>query len=1162
MDEGRRKSISLDDKYDLDQSRIFTTGTQALVRLCLMQQERDRRDGFDTAGYISGYRGSPLGAVDQQFWRARDLLLKRNIRFEAGLNEDLAATAIWGAQQAEMRGEGRHDGVFGIWYGKGPGVDRSGDVFRHVNLAGTSPRGGVLVLMGDDHVAESSTTVHQSEFALMDAMMPILNPAGVQEILDYGLYGWGLSRYAGVWTGIKCVKDTIESTAIVDGAIDRVSIVAPNDMILPADGLNIRPGDDRIDQEPRLHDYKIPAALAFVRSNRLDRIIYAGGPRARLGIATTGKSYLDVLEALDALGIDEVAAADLGLRLYKIACTWPLEPDGARAFADGLETVLVVEEKRGFIEPQLKDVLYNTANAPKVYGKKDEAGAWLFPPSGALDPNQIAIAIGERLLAYADREDLAHRVAALRAAERRLAETVDVATRIPYFCPGCPHNSSTKIPEGSRAYAGIGCHYMVQWMDRATEGYTQMGGEGANWIGEAPFSTRDHVFQNLGDGTYNHSGVMAIRAAKAAGVNITYKILYNDAVAMTGGQGHDGGLTVGEIAAQVAAIGVNRLAVVSDEPDKYPASHVWPAGTTVHHRDDLIAVEKTMAATKGLSVLIYDQTCAAEKRRRRKRGTFPDPDRRVVINEEVCEGCGDCGVQSNCVAIQPVETEFGRKRQIDQSACNKDFSCVKGFCPSFVTVHGAKIRKDKGVAEGASDVFADLPDPKSPPLDRNYAILVTGIGGTGVVTIGAVLGMAAHLAGKGCGVIDMAGLAQKGGAVTSHVRLAPRPEDISAIRVPAGDADLVLGCDMVVAGSAKVLSGIDADKTIAVINTHETLPGDFARDADFSLPTKRLIKAIEDRAGAGRSHFIEAQKLATALFGDAIATNMFMLGYAFQVGAVPLPEAAIVEAIGLNGVAVEMNRAAFRWGRLAAHDRARVEDRVRPKGSDAEHRRLSTDLDEVVARRAAFLTRYQSARYAKRYRKNVQAILAAEDNVAPGSHALAEAAARGLFKLMAIKDEYEVARLFTEGGFLDDLERRFSAWDRLEFHMAPPVFARRNADTGHLVKRSYGPSMMRAMGWLSRLRRLRGTWFDPLGRTEERRMERRLLKDYEAVLDRIAEKLTAENHAAAVALADYPRIIRGYGHVKEAAVTRAEAEKAALLAAFESGAPILRDAAE
>ncbi|HMN84867.1 MAG TPA: indolepyruvate ferredoxin oxidoreductase family protein, partial [Bauldia sp.] len=712
--------VSLDDKYDLARNRILITGNQAIVRLALMQKARDRRIGKRTAGYVTGYRGSPLGGIDQQFWRARKVIEPADIVFQAGINEDIAATALWGTQQAEMRGEGRYDGVFGIWYGKGPGVDRSGDALKHANLAGTSPWGGVLALMGDDHTCESSTTAHQSEYAFVDAMIPILSPAGVQEVLDYGLFGWSLSRFAGLWVGMKCVKDTVESTATVDGSLDRVATVLPSGHRLPPGGLAIRPGDKPLAQEERLHEHKIPATLAFLRMNAPDRIVLAGGTRPRIGIVSAGKSYLDVLQALDDLGIDEAAAARFGIRLLKIACTWPLEPYGIRRFAEGLETMIVVEEKRGLIEGQIKEILYGTANAPAVVGKKDERGEWLLPSKGALDSNAIAIAIGERVLSRMPDETLARKVAALKAAEAALHNGRDVATRGFYFCPGCPYNTGTVVPEGSRAYAGIGCHYMVQRMDRQTEGYTQMGGEGANWIGEAPFSTRGHVFQNIGDGTYNHSGSLTIRAAAAAGINVTYRIYFNDAVALTGGQPVDGDLTVPKIAAGVAAEGASRIAVVAEEPERYPVGTPWPLGTTVHHRDELDAVQKELARVGGLSVLIYDQTCAAEKRRRRKRGLYPDPDVRAVINEAVCEGCGDCGVQSNCVAIVPVETELGRKRAIDNSSCNKDLSCLKGFCPSFVTLHGAKPR-----ARPVPDPRPGLPEPaRRAPLTGDFAILV------------------------------------------------------------------------------------------------------------------------------------------------------------------------------------------------------------------------------------------------------------------------------------------------------------------------------------------------------------------------------------------------------------------------------------------------------
>src|SRR5512142_3216810 len=702
------RSVSLDDKYDLAQDRVLVTGYQALIRALLMQKERDRRSGLNTAGYVTGYRGSPLGGLDYQFQRAEALCKANDILFQPAINEDLAATALWGSQQAELRGEGKFDGVFGMWYGKGPGVDRSGDVFRHANFAGSAKNGGVIALMGDDHTAESSTTAHQSEFHFVDVMMPILNPAGVQEIIDYALYGWAMSRFTGAWTALKCMHETVESTGVVDGAIDRVKIVTPGDFRMPEGGLNIRLVDTILGQEARLHDFKRDAMLAFVRANKLNKIITTGGRSPKIGVITTGKAYLDVRQAFDELGIDEIKCNDLGLRLFKIACVWPIGRQELADFAQGLDFIIVVEEKRSLIEVQVREELYGTSNQPVCIGKKDEQGNWLFPVKGALDPNDIAICVGERLLRYGTNEELAANVARLKSAQRALSETSDVAQRIPYFCSGCPHNTSTRVPEGSRAYAGIGCHYMAQWMERKTLGYTQMGGEGANWIGEAPFSNRDHVFQNIGDGTYNHSGYLAIRAAIASGVTMTYKILYNDAVAMTGGQANDGGLTVPQIARQVAAEGAKRVVVVTDEPDKYPSATRWPDGLTVHHRDDLDAVQKELAQVPGCTVLIYDQTCAAEKRRRRKRGQFPDPNRRVIINELVCEGCGDCGVQSNCVSVQPLETEFGRKRTIDQSSCNKDFSCVNGFCPSFVTVEGGSLRKPRKAE--ASD-FPALPDP-------------------------------------------------------------------------------------------------------------------------------------------------------------------------------------------------------------------------------------------------------------------------------------------------------------------------------------------------------------------------------------------------------------------------------------------------------------------
>src|SRR3954469_3298181 len=986
------RDVSLDDKYDLSKERVFITGTQAIIRMLLMQRERDRRAGLNTAGFVSGYRGSPIGGLDQNLWKAKKWLEKENIVFQPGLNEELAATALWGAQQAELRGDGKYDGVFGVWYGKGPGVDRTGDVFRHANMAGSSKYGGVLALMGDDHTAESSTVAHQSEFAFVDVMTPILNPAGVQELMDYGLYGFALSRFCGTWAAMKCVKDNIESTASADGRVDRVKIIVPDerDFRMPPGGLNIRVGDGILEQEARLQDFKRDAMLAFLRANNLNHVVLSGGRNPKIGVITVGKSYLDVRQALDELGLDEVKANDMGLRLYKVACPWPLSQAELVDFARGLDLIIVVEEKRSLIEVQVREELYGTANQPVCIGKKDESGNWLFPVKGALDLNEIAIAIGDRLLRYHNDEDLRGRVRRLKEAQAVLAATNDIAVRTPHFCSGCPHNTSTKVPEGMRAYAGIGCHFMASWMDRNTDGFTQMGGEGANWIGESNFSKRKHVFQNLGDGTYNHSGSLALRWAVHSKTTMTYKILFNDAVAMTGGQKHEGGLTVDMIARQVRAEGVDRIALVTDEPHKYPKSIRWPSGMTIHHRDHLETVQRELAAIPGVTALIYDQTCASEKRRRRKRGEYPDPDKRVIINELVCEACGDCSVQSNCVAVQPVETEFGRKRQIDQSNCNKDFSCVNGFCPSFVTVHGAKPKKaepQRVSTEGMS--FAALPEPALPAIEQTFNIVVTGVGGTGVVTIGAILGMAAHLEGKGCGMIDMAGLAQKGGAVYSHVRLANRQDDIHAIRVTAGAAHLILGCDLVVTGTKKVLASVKPGETAIVANTAEIMPGDFTRNADFSLPAERIKRAIVAAAGREGVSFVDATAIATAVLRNAIAANMFTLGYAWQSGHVPLTREAIRRAIEINGEGVAMNLDAFECGRPAAAEPERVAALATQAKESTDSRHLSQTLDEIIERRTTFLADYQDAAYADRYRAWVERVRAAEAKAVPGSTALA-----------------------------------------------------------------------------------------------------------------------------------------------------------------------------
>ena len=1149
------KAVTLDDKYTLTKGRIFITGTQALVRLPMTQQQRDHHTGHNTAGYISGYRGSPLGTFDDQISKAKKHLDAHNVVFVPGINEDLAATAVWGSQQAEIGGEGKYDGVFAMWYGKGPGVDRTGDAFRHGNLAGTSKLGGVLVLMGDDHTCESSTTCHQSEFAMVDVMIPVLSPAGVQEILDYGVLGWAMSRFSGCWVGIKCVKDTVEATASIDVDIDRVKISLPEGVDLPPDGVNIRQPDTPHAQEARLHRYKLGAVTAFARSNRIDRIII-DGPQAKLGIVSHGKSYLDVLQALDELNLSEQAASELGLRLYKVGMPWPLEPQGAVEFAEGLDKILVIEEKRSLIEFQLKEQLYGRAHAPTIVGKRDENGQTLLQSEMALDSNQVAIAIGERLLAIADNPALRQRLEEIRA-YRAPKGVIDILSRSFYFCSGCPHSSSTVVPEGSKAYAGIGCSWMAQVMDRSTTGYTQMGAEGMSWVGEAPFSRRKHMFQNIGDGTYFHSGLLAIRAAVAAKTNITYKILFNDAVAMTGGQRHDGNLDVPTIAHQIRAEGVKRIVVVTDEPNKYPAGTNWPAGVTVHHRDMINEVQRELREIEGTTALIYDQTCAAEKRRRRKRGAFPDPAKRILINDLVCEGCGDCGVKSNCVSVQPLETEFGRKRVIDQSSCNKDYSCVKGFCPSFVTVLGGKLRKPERVTDAT--VFTVLPEPVLPSIDRKvYSIMVTGMGGTGVVTIGAILGMAAHLEGRGCGLLDMAGLAQKGGSVWSHLRFGPSPESIKTIRIAAGGADLVLGCDMIVAGNSKTLAATRRGSTRMLVNTQEMMPGDFTRNADMQYPSGGLRCNVTDAVGEDCAEFVDAGRIATALMGDSIAANMFMLGFAYQRGLIPISAESINAAIALNGASQQMNKDAFLWGRRTAVDPKAVERLLASKSASMSAGISPApvkSLKDTIDMRVKFLTDYQDDAYAQRYLALVNRVRAVEQHAFPGRKSLTDAAAKYYFKLLAIKDEYEVARLHVQSGFLQSVSQQFEGDYKLVFNLAPPMFSKRDLATGEPRKSEFGAWIIPVFRVLAKLRFVRGTAFDVFGYNEERRIERSLITRYEENINKALAALEvtkdSSHHDAAVALACLPEQIRGYGHVRSKSIEPIQKRESELLAALQ-----------
>jgi indolepyruvate ferredoxin oxidoreductase len=1156
--------VSLDDKYTATSGKIFLSGIQALVRLPLMQKKRDEAAGLNTAGFISGYRGSPLGGLDKTLWKTQRHLDANHIQFVPGVNEDLAATAVWGSQQVDLIGPTNYDGVFAMWYGKGPGVDRCGDVFKHMNHAGTAKHGGVLLVAGDDHGAYSSTLPHQSDHIFSACMIPVLYPCNVQEYLDLGVHGWAMSRFSGCAVAFKALADTVESSSSVDADPFRVQVKLPHDFHMPEGGLNARLsnvplGRQARNQEALMQDYKIYAALAYARENRLNHTTI-DNPDAKLGIIASGKSYLDVLEALEELGIDEDMAAKVGLRLFKVSMPWPLEPDSVREFAQGLDEILVVEEKRQFVEYQLKEQLYNWRDdvRPRVVGKFDDKGEWvaprgewLLPPKADFSVSQVARVIASRIRRYVDDPHVCDQIKArlvfLDAKDAVLQKAISTPFRPAFYCSGCPHNTSTRVPEGSFALAGIGCHVMATSiypeMNKLT---THMGGEGAPWIGQAAFSKVPHVFQNLGDGTYFHSGYLAIRAAVAARVNITYKILYNDAVAMTGGQPVDGIVSVPMIAQQMAAEGVKRIALVTEDLGRYTDRSNLPAFVTLHDRKEMDAVQRELRDIPGCTVLIYDQTCAAEKRRRRKKNAFPDPDKRMVINEAVCEGCGDCGIQSNCVSILPKETEFGRKRTIDQSSCNKDYSCVKGFCPSFVTVEGGTLKKPKADKTHTEDWDA-LPQPVIPPCERPYNILINGIGGTGVITVGALMGMAAHLEGKGASVLDMTGMSQKNGSVTSHVKIVQSPAHLRAQRIATGEADLVLGCDMLTTGAADAVSKMRPGRTLAVVNLHEQPPGTFAQDADWEYPAADVRALIEESVGGpGAADFVDATKLATGLMGDSIAANLFMLGYAWQRGRIPLTEAALLRAIEMNGVAVDWNKKSFLWGRRAAVDVQRVARIATP--AQAIVVQMPQGLDAVIRKRIEFLTGYQDAAYARLYEQFVGQVRDRETALGLPNK-MSMAVAKSLAKLMAYKDEYEVARLYTDGRFVEQLQRQFEGDFTLKFNLAPPVFAKKDAQ-GRLVKAEYGSWTWKAFRVLARLKGLRGGPLDLFGRTAERRMERALIGQYRHVIADVLARLTAENYGTAVALAALPDKIRGFGHVKEKAVEAYHAEQARLLATF------------
>ncbi len=1170
------ESVTLDDKYALQSGRAFMSGVQALVRLPMLQRTRDLRAGLNTAGFISGYRGSPLGGYDQALWAAKKHLADNHIVFQPGVNEELGATAVWGTQQLDLYPkEAKYDGVFGIWYGKGPGVDRCSDVFKHANMAGTSKHGGVIAIAADDHVSKSSTAPHQSDHIFKACGLPVFFPSNVQDILDMGLHAIAMSRFSGVWSGMKTIQEVVESSSSVLVDPDRVKIVIPEDFIMPPGGLHIRWPDAPLEQEARLMDFKWYAALAYVRANKLNHNVVSG-PNDRFGIIASGKAFNDTRQALADLGLDDDTCRSLGIRLHKVNVVWPLEATITRDFAQGLQEILVVEEKRQVIEYQLKEELYNWRAdvRPNVLGKFDEptdddsggewsrpnpSENWLLRAKADLTPAIIAKAIAKRLKKLGVGSDIVARMdtrlATIEGRERQMAELkVDTGERAPWFCSGCPHNTSTRVPEGSRAVAGIGCHYMTVWMDRSTTTFTQMGGEGVPWVGQAPFSTEQHIFANLGDGTYFHSGLLAIRQSIAAGVNITYKVLYNDAVAMTGGQqvgeraeGH----TVLQIMNSLLSEGVTKLIIVTDEPQKYDGVALG-TGVTVHHRDQLDALQRQFREILGTTVIIYDQTCATEKRRRRKRGKLADPEKRVVINELVCEGCGDCSVQSNCLSVEPVETEFGRKRRINQNSCNKDYSCVKGFCPSFVTVEGGQLKKPKKEQKGSLAGLPPLPEPALPLAEEAWGIVVGGVGGTGVITIGSLLGMAAHLEGKGVVTQDAGGLAQKGGATWSHIQIANRAEAIYTTKVDTAKADLVIACDSIVGAAKYTLTVMQAGRTFVALNTHGTPTAAFVTNADWQFPGGHCEAAIRASVGAELVGAFDAEQVAVAMLGDSIYTNPLMLGYAWQRGRIPLSFAALMRAMELNNVQVDNNKAAFEWGRRCAHDLAAVQAMF--KAHTVIEFVKKSGLDEMVAKRVDFLTGYQDAAYAARYKSFVDKVRAAEKPLvsAGGGTALTEAVARYLFKLMAYKDEYEVARLHTDPAFTAKVAGMFEGDYKLVHHLAPPLIAKKN-ERGELIKQPFGPWIRTAFGLLAKLKGLRGTALDVFGRSEERKMERALITEYQDCINELLQTLNAGNRTLAAEIARIPEDIRGYGHVKERHLKAARPKWQALMSRWRDG---------
>lgn len=1122
------RAFSLDDKYRLTAGKIYLTGIQALTRLCLMQKQRDLEAGLNTAGFISGYRGSPLGGLDQALWSIGGRLKQNDITFQPGLNEDLAATAVWGSQQLNLFPGAQFDGVFGLWYGKGPGVDRSGDVFKHANAAGTSAYGGVLLCMGDDHTAKSSTLPHQSEFALMDAGIPILNPASIQEILDYGLYGWAMSRYSGCWVGLKTISETMDSSSSVSADSKRVQIIKPHDFKLPEGGVHIRINDTPLEQEARLHQYKLFAAIAFAQANGLNRIII-DTPNPRLGIITTGKSYLDVRQALNDLGIDSKLAYDIGIRLYKIGMPWPLDKQGVREFAQGLDEILVVEEKRALIENQVKEQLYNWGNEtrPRVVGKCDERGEWLLPSMDELTPARIARVIAERIGRYVTSETIRDRLAFLIQKEKSLQSGSLSLARAPHFCSGCPHNTSTRVPEGSRATAGIGCHYMVKWMDRNTDTFTQMGGEGVPWIGQAPFCKTGHIYVNLGDGTYFHSGSLAIRAAVAAGVNITYKLLYNNAVAMTGGQAIDGELSIASLTQQLAAEGVKHIAIVSDDTRRLNKNMAtYPnlaAKVKIYPHAEFDHVQTALREVKGVTVLIYDQMCATEKRRQIKRGKLPDTKTFAYINADVCEDCGDCSRKSNCLAVVPRDTPMGRKRRIDQAACNHDYSCMNGFCPSFVSIKGKRKSADTTLIPANTGT---LKEPDLPELDRPYAMVITGVGGTGIVTLSAILGVAAHIDGKGVNVLDMTGLAQKFGAVSSHVQIAAHSEDLHTARIAAGQADLLLGCDAVTASSDDALAKLDPQRSRAVLNDHATITSDYIRNPNTPFPAQEIHNLISESVLPGQAWFFDSTSIAEQACGNPIASNMLMVGYAWQKGLIPLSRNAIERAIEINHVAIEMNLQAFNWGRCLAEDTPKVIEQLNLAPA------AKPSLDEVIELRTNALIEYQDQELAERYLTKIEKLRGCESGVSDNQE-LSRVAAQQYARLLMIKDEFEVARLLSGVPFKAELDAQFEPGYTVRYHLAPPLLSRPEENHGNPTKMSFGAWLSPVLRFLSGQRTKRNTWLDPFRFSAERKADQALVLAYEELMDYVIDKLQTDNQEEMLKQLVMAEQVKGFGQMRQ-----------------------------